>query len=516
MVFLQRLGAALCFWPGLVAILFALSANAQIIGVDECPPQSGDIYYLGMLGSPNAMMSSWLATEHAVNSNALAAKPSIGCFDFKLSFFPGGEPSEELTCMKDEDYRFPTDITGASVQFRLDLNDCEDFCIPKNIMRYDTGCTASRGEPGANAVLAQAAEAGVDLIGIVGASCSGPTTMSAPIFEAAGLPQIAPSATSGLLSDVEKYPNFFRTAAGDDGQSKALLDLISYYGIKKAAVIGTRDAFAGVFADSINKFAPSSGVEIVALEKVCEDTNCLDSYEEIYGAMQRIKDTGVKVVFSTSHCDNARLIREIAYKLDMTAENCYMFVSGDASASDTCYDLLETESHGGFHTEFVPKEANLGFLGTMPRGGSGDIYKDFTGYWASQDKCKFPGQIHREGVTDVCQFCAEAYDAVLAYAMAIKNIRTAGGEVTPAAVLAELDKDDFTFQGATGIVSFGGEFDPPIGDHDRPPVYDIVSYEGRWLTVGYWSPLDIFPVNIFFPVIFPTAKFSPPECLLGN
>ena len=62
-------------------------------------------------------------------------------------------------------------------------------------------------------------------------------------------------------------------------------------------------------------------------------------------------------------------------------------------------------------------------------------------------------------------------------------------------------------------MSFGGEFDPPIGDHDRPPVYDIKVYEGSWITVGYWSPVDLEAVNIFMPLIFPTATLDPPACL---
>ena len=95
----------------------------------------------------------------------------------------------------------------------------------------------------------------------------------------------------------------------------------------------------------------------------------------------------------------------------------------------------------------------------------------------------------------------------------LKRLREAGTEVTSENIIAELDKPDFTFQGATGIVSFGGEFEPPIGDHDRPPIYDIRAFEGKWLTVGYWSPIDLETVNIYDPIIFPTATFDPPACL---
>ena len=449
------------------------------------------------------------ATEHAVNANALANKPSIGCFDFNLSLFEGGSPSEEQTCMSEDDYLFPNDFGSASSLGDFDLTPgCTDFCVPVNAIRSDTGCTAANGAPGALKVTEQA-----DVIGVVGAGCSGPSVEAATVLGEMGVPMVSPSSTSARLSDVEKFPTFFRTAAGDDGQSKMLLDLAAGWGVKKGATIGTRDAFSQGFAEGIASFGPSVGIDIQAVELVCEDTDCAESYDEVYAAMERIKDTGVKVIFLTPHCINSRLIVEIMYKLDMTAENCYQIISADTASNDACWDLLSEESAYGFHDEFVPKEVALGFAGAMPRGGSGDVYKDFIGFWAEQDKCTFPGQIHNEGEFEVEKFSPEAYDAVLAIAVAIKNIREAGGEVTRAAVVEELDRDDFQFQGATGIVKFGGEFEPPIGDHDRPPIYDIVAFEGAWLTIGYWDPLETEPTNIFAPMIFPTGVLDPPACL---
>jgi hypothetical protein len=495
-----------------IALIAVLGVSAQTIGGVECPPKSGDVYYVGTMGEVSMFLAAWIAAEHAVNQNSLANKPTVGCFDFQISLFAGGPPSEDLMCTDESDYRFPSDSGGdASTLGDLYINpDCGAFCMPRNSIRYDTNCEASRGNPGAYDVLSQE-----DLIAVVGAGCSGPSTEAGLVFAELGVPMVSPSSTSGRLSDVEKYPTFFRTAAGDDGQAKALLDLATSFGITKAAVIATRDAFSQSFAEGIARFAPGNDIEMTTVALICEDTNCEGYYDEVYQKMSDIKDSGVKTIFSTSHCTNARLIQEIAYKLDMTADNCYMFISGDASANDACWDRLSTESAYGVHTDFVPKESNLGFTGTQPRGGSGDIYKDFTGFWAEQDECIFPGQIHQDGVFDVEQFTSEAYDALLTIAVGIKNIREAGGEVTRAALIEEIDKDDFVFQGATGIVSFGGEFEPPIGDHDRPPIYDIVAFEGVWLVVGYWSPLDVETVNLFLPIIFPTASLEPPECLIG-
>ena len=73
----------------LVAALAVLgAANAQVLE-NECPPKSGDVYTLGYLGGLTSWRAAWLAAEHAVNGNALAAKPSVGCFDFDITFFSG-------------------------------------------------------------------------------------------------------------------------------------------------------------------------------------------------------------------------------------------------------------------------------------------------------------------------------------------------------------------------------------------------------------------------------------------
>ena len=496
----------------LVAVLAVLgTANAQVLET-SCPPKSGDVYYLGHLGSVSSWIASWIAAEHAVNANGLAAKPSIGCFDFELSFFPDGTvASDELICTDDPDYPFRGDIENTSSKLKLPFDDCENFCVPVNANRYSTACTAANGEPGAMAVTADD-----KVLGVVGASCSGPSVEAATYLGSMGIPQVSPSSTSGTLSDVERFPTFFRTAAGDDGQSMALLELAVSFGIQSAGVIGTRDAFSGKFAETIARFGPEVGIDIKALELVCEDTDCSESYDEVYDALQRIKDTGVKVVFLTQHCQNGLMAYEIMYELGMTSENCYQIISGDPAANDDCWNQLEAPDTPGrpydFNT-FVPLESSLGFAGAMPRGGSGDIYKDFMGFWAEQDKCNFPGKIHNEGVLEVEMFAPEAYDATLAFAMAIKKLRNVGKEVTRASIVETLDEPGFTFQGATGIVTFGGEYTPPIGDHDRPPVYDLVAFEGKWLTIGYWSPIDIETITIFMPMIFPTAVFEPPECL---
>merc|ERR1712178_188307 len=471
----------------------------------DCPPKTGDVYTIGSMDRISYRFNAaLLAAEHAVNLNGLSTKPSVGCFDFNITLFTGGVASEELACFKDDFLGLPFNDLPFEWEDSLEYwaDECDDLCFPKNIIRYDSDCKAANGAVAAEYIYGMASQNEGGLRAAIGCSCSGPSIEAANWLEEKGIPMVSPSATSARLSDVEEHPNFFRTCPGDSGQSKALVDVMQNFGIEKIAVIATRDAYSQGFADGIVDLAPESGIEVLTYQLVGEDTD-MSNEAEVDRAMQEIYDSGTKVVVATTHCSNTRVIREKGQALGMTSENCYMWITGDGSTNELC----------------MPKDDLVDFLGsvgTNPRGGSGDIYKDMMGFWAEQDRCMFPSRIHNEGEFETETFATEAYDAVLAVAMAIKKVREDGNEVTPGSIMAKLDEDDFSFQGATGIVSFGGNFYPPIGDHDRPPIYDLEAFEGDWRLVGYWSPIDIEVVNILNPIIFPTAKLSPPACLNGN
>merc|ERR1711912_76826 len=173
----------------------------------------------------------------------------------------------------------------------------------------------------------------------------------------------------------------------------------------------------------------------------------------------------------------------------------------------------QEEAYGAMQALADDVDKFIGMVGTAPRGGSGDVYKDFIGFWAQQEECAFPGQIHREGELELDTFATEFYDAVVALGIAIQRLIDAGMEVTGPNVIAEFEKDDFRFTGSTGIVSFGGDFIPPIGPHDRPPLYEIRAFEGQWDDVGYWSPLDLESVNFLKRFVLPGGSLSVPKCL---
>lgn len=476
------------------ATLFVTVKSQASLGQDECPPKTGDVYYAGILGSITTTMASWLATEHVINTNSLKGKPSIPCFSFNLTLFDGGFPSDEVTCSDDEDYPYNDDY---SISQSYRMGPCETICLPKNYLRYDTDCTASMGAPGAEALLGMRS----DLIAVLGAGCSGPTMAAASyLLENSDIPIISGSATSAKLSVYDDFPNFFRTIPGDAGQSQALAEIAASFGIKKASIITTPDPYAGGFADGIEDAMGRLGIELGSKQVIGVDI--VFSQEEAYGAMQALADdvkAGVTTIFITTHCQNAKMLKEIAIEFGLTSENCILWLGGDGNTGDTC----------------VPDDVDkfIGMVGTAPRGGSGDVYKDFIGFWAQQEECAFPGQIHREGELELDTFATEFYDAVVALGIAIQRLIDAGMEVTGPNVIAEFEKDDFRFTGSTGIVSFGGDFIPPIGPHDRPPLYEIRAFEGQWDDVGYWSPLDLESVNFLKRFVLPGGSLSVPKCL---
>ncbi|MDX9834756.1 MAG: branched-chain amino acid ABC transporter substrate-binding protein, partial [Desulfobulbus sp.] len=74
----------------------------------------------------------------------------------------------------------------------------------------------------ATIIAAKFVSAGVHAV--IGHTCSGPTKAALPIYRAASIPVVSPSATSSSLTQNDEYPNFFRTIAADDAQARTQVD----------------------------------------------------------------------------------------------------------------------------------------------------------------------------------------------------------------------------------------------------------------------------------------------------
>ena len=124
----------------------------------------------------------------------------------------------------------------------------------------------SQGDPAQAPALAQKAIDDASILGIVGPAFSGESKAANPLFDAAGLAIITPSATNAELND-NNWKVFHRALAGDDKQGPAIatyiqktlaaakvgvIDDASEYGKGLADIVKTTLGDAVVASDSID------------------------------------------------------------------------------------------------------------------------------------------------------------------------------------------------------------------------------------------------------------------------
>ncbi|KAG7355278.1 receptor family ligand binding protein [Nitzschia inconspicua] len=91
--------------------------------------------------------------------------------------------------------------------------------------------------------------------GIVGARCSGPTQELANLLGVEGIPQLSPSATSGRLSDNERYPEFSRVVApqNEHGEALAMRALLRSFGWSEIAILTTDKSYSQDWETNLRK-----------------------------------------------------------------------------------------------------------------------------------------------------------------------------------------------------------------------------------------------------------------------
>ncbi|WP_185804285.1 ABC transporter substrate-binding protein [Pontivivens nitratireducens] len=130
-------------------------------------------------------------------------------------------------------------------------------------IRADSTCI----DAGAATAAAERLVTSDNVIGIVGADCSGVTTaIASNVAVPNGVVLISPSATSPALSSIEDNDLFFRTAPSDARQGQILADIVTERGIDSVAITYTNNDYGLGLADAFQAAFEAAGgtVEIVA------------------------------------------------------------------------------------------------------------------------------------------------------------------------------------------------------------------------------------------------------------
>ncbi|HEY0701052.1 MAG TPA: branched-chain amino acid ABC transporter substrate-binding protein [Micromonospora sp.] len=219
-----------------------------------------------------------------------------------------------------------------------------------NLQEYD-----SQGDPAKAPALAQQAVADNKVIGIIGPAFSGESEVADPIFDAAGLPTITPSATRPSLS-TKSWKVFHRGVGNDESQGPAAGRYIkSVMKAEKVYVVDDQSAYGAGLADEVKKVL---GAAVVGTDKVqVKQTN-------FSAVSTKIKSSGATVLFFGGYYTEAGLLlkqlKGAGWKGTMVAgdgvnDANFVKVAGEQVAEGTvltCPCAPATAAKGTFVTDY--------------------------------------------------------------------------------------------------------------------------------------------------------------------
>jgi len=166
----------------------------------------------------------------------------------------------------------------------------------------------SQGDPAQAPALAQKAIDDKSILGIVGPAFSGESKAADPLFDAAGLALITPSATNEALND-NNWKVFHRALAGDDKQGPGIatyiqktlaaakvgvIDDASEYGKGLADIVKTTLGAAVVASDSIDPKAADFSAAVSKMKAAAPDAIFYGGYYAEAGKLaKQLRDAGV-------------------------------------------------------------------------------------------------------------------------------------------------------------------------------------------------------------------------------
>ncbi|MBM9537186.1 branched-chain amino acid ABC transporter substrate-binding protein [Desulfobulbus alkaliphilus] len=163
---------------------------------------------------------------------------------------------------------------------------------------------------------------------VIGHICSGATRAALPIYREANILVISPSATTPALTQSGDYPNFYRTIASDDAETRTQVDFaLDVLEVNTIAVIHDKGDYGRGLAEYARQFLEESGrVEVVLFEAI---TPGVVDYSAV---VTKIRRSGAEaVIYSGYHPEAAKIVGLMRQK-GMDA----LFISSD-SAKDASF-----------------------------------------------------------------------------------------------------------------------------------------------------------------------------------
>ena len=177
---------------------------------------------------------------------------------------------------------------------------------------------------------------------VIGHICSGATKAALPIYTAAKIPVISPSATTPELTESGNYPHFYRTIASDYVQAQAMVSFTTdQLAAKKIAVIHDKGDYGKGLAEHAKKVIEQSAkAQVVLFEGVTP------GQVDYSAVVQKIKRSGAEtVIFGGYHPEASKIVGQMRQKRMTTS-----FVSDDGVKDDTFIKVAGKDAEGVYAT----------------------------------------------------------------------------------------------------------------------------------------------------------------------
>ncbi|XP_048085778.1 gamma-aminobutyric acid type B receptor subunit 2 [Alosa alosa] len=203
---------------------------------------------------------------------------------------------------------------------------------------------------------------------IFGGVCPSVTSIIAESLEGWNLVQLSFAATTPVLADKKKYPNFFRTVPSDNAVNPAVVKLINFYNWSRVGTL-TQDVqrFSEVRNDLTSELEKAD-IQIADTESFSNDP-CIN--------VKKLKDNDVRIIIGQFDENLASKVFCCAYNLNMYGSKYQWIIPGwyqgnwweQANSTNCTTKKLLTAMEGYISVDFEPLSARRikGISGRTPQ-----------------------------------------------------------------------------------------------------------------------------------------------------
>ncbi|CAG5891510.1 unnamed protein product [Menidia menidia] len=241
---------------------------------------------------------------------------------------------------------------------------------------------------------------------IFGGVCPSVTSIIAESLEGWNLVQLSFAATTPVLADKKKYPNFFRTVPSDNAVNPAVVKFLNYYNWSRVGTL-TQDVqrFSEVRNDLTNELEKAD-IQIADTESFSNDP-CVN--------VKKLKDNDVRIIIGQFDENLASKVFCCAFNLNMFGSKYQWIIPGwyqgnwweQANTTNCTTKKLLTAMEGYISVDFEPLSAR------QIKGISGRTPKEY--------EREYSRELQQKGV-EASKFHGFAYDGIWVIAKTLTRV----------------------------------------------------------------------------------------------